>query len=103
METTKNKKMTNKEKLRLRNSPALFEFYQSLTALDVVLVRYVQRGRILKEEAGETLEDVESCMTPKEIEARAAEAAKACQMLIRQFGGGCTPPSTWDEATGTCG
>ena len=98
--------MTEDEKLQLRNSPALFEFYRSLTGLQVVLVQYVQNGETLKEiEAyDETSNEVEAyCETSKDLEARAAEAAKACQALMRQFAAGCTPPATWDPATGTCG
>lgn len=95
-------KMTHDEKLRLRNSPALFEFYRSLTALHVVLVRYVQSDENLKEvKADEEVEAYSAKAT--ELEERAADATRACQKLIRKFGGGCPPPSTWDEATETCG
>ena len=103
MEGKKNKKkMTDKEILQLRNSPALFEFYRSLTALDIVLVKYVQKGRTSKATADETLNALEADKTSREIEARAVEAAEACQTLTRQFGGSCSPPSTWDPATETC-
>jgi hypothetical protein len=96
--------MTECEKLQLRNSPGLFEFYRALTGLHVVLVRYVQSGKISEDVLAydENLTEEGTGETSEEMKARVKEATEACQALIEQFGGGCSPPATWDPATSTC-
>jgi hypothetical protein len=121
MNTLENNEKMREEKLKLRNSRALFEFYRSLNALHVVLVRYVQGDYILKTKESdkevevnfaegadyssqsiESLDNPETTTDLRDFEERAKEVTVACQILIRAFSKNCPDGGTWDEATGTC-
>ena len=104
MNTSKNETKISDEKRRERNSRALFEFYRSLTALNVVAVGYVQADKHFK--GKETDREVEAYGAEQtDVEERAEKVTEKIQHLIRQLqnGSGCGPGETWDPATKTCG
>ena len=104
MNTPKKQSDLSDEKRELRNSPALFEFYRALTALNVVLVGYVQGDKHSR--GKETNREIEAySIEPNGVEERAKMVTQDIQHLLSRYqnGSGCGPGETWDPATKTCG